>query len=107
MKKLIAAALVAAMLGGCATTKDGSGGPTVNAIDWARVLDGAQAAAAAGAAKFCHAKPTLDELANLAIAIAAAHGKSIGKNGEDDKVFANQAADVFCTIAVPVPTSAS
>lgn len=106
MKKLIAPVLaVAIALGGCASTNTGTGGPTVNAIDWARVLDGAQAAYAAGATKFCRAKPTLDELANLAIAIAAAHGKSIGKNGEDDKVFANQAADVFCTVAVPVPTS--
>jgi hypothetical protein len=62
MKKLIAAALVAAMLGGCATTKDGSGGPTVNAIDWARVLDGARRCSGG-----CSIKPTLNTIAEMAI----------------------------------------
>jgi hypothetical protein len=99
MKKLIAAALVAAMLGGCATTKDGSGGPTVNAIDWASVLDGARGVSAG----FCSVKPTLNTLANLAIALAERQGKKIGKSGEDDKTFANMAADLFCQSIAPAP----
>jgi hypothetical protein len=99
MKKLIVTALVAAMLGGCATTKDGSGGPTVNAIDWASVLDGARGVAAG----FCSVKPTLNTIAEMAIALAAAKGKKIGQSGADDKVFANQAADLFCQSIAPAP----